>query len=89
MKRMILALVLLATPVAADAGTLFPGYIEVGGYGAAIAEFSQLGDDDMGFFIGGEGGLVLNRQFLVGADLSILASITQLEAMDYRLAGYR
>ena len=27
--------------------------------------------------------------FLTIADLSILASITQLEAMDYRLTGYR
>ena len=74
MKRMILALAILVTPGVAFGGTLFPGYIESGGYGAASAEFTQLGDGEMGFFLGGGGGLVLNGQFLVGADLSILAN---------------
>lgn len=74
MKRMILALVILMVPAVAMGGTLFPGYIETGGYGTATAEFTQLGSGDMGFLLGAGGGLVLNRQFLVGADLKFLTN---------------
>jgi len=74
MKQLILALALVLAPAMATAGTLFPGYVETGGYGRTTAEFSQLGDDDMGFFLGAGGGVILGRQFMVGADLSLLAN---------------
>ena len=82
MKRMILALAILMIPGVAMGGTLFPGYIETGGYGAATAEFTQLGNGDMGFFLGGGGGLILNGRFMVGADLSFLANDIEYGPVD-------
>jgi hypothetical protein len=69
---LIVALILLALPAAAGAGTLFPGYIETGGYGSVTATFSELGDGESGFFLGAGGGLVLNRHMTVGLDVAVL-----------------
>jgi len=82
MKRMILALAILMVPCTAFGGVLLPGYLDTGGYGEASAEFTQLGDGEMGLFLGGGGGLVLNRQFLVGADLSFLANDIEYRTLD-------
>jgi hypothetical protein len=72
MKRLIVALILLAMPATAAAGTLFPEYIETGGYGSLTAKLSELGDGDSGFFLGAAGGLLLNQQLTVGVDVAFL-----------------
>lgn len=72
MKRLIAALILLALPATAAAGTLFPDYIETGGYGSFAAKISELGDGDSGFFLGGAGGLILNHHMTVGVDVAFL-----------------
>ena len=66
------AVILLALPVVAGAGALFPGYVEVGGYGEAGVKYSQLGENDNGYFLGGGGGLVLDGHVIVGADFAKL-----------------
>jgi hypothetical protein len=82
MKRMILALAIVLCPGAALGGTLLPGYIETGGYGTVSTEFTQLGDGETGFFLGGGGGLILNRRFLIGADLALLANDIEYQTVD-------
>jgi hypothetical protein len=72
MKRLIVVLMLLALPATAGAGTLFPGYIETGGYGSLTAKLSELGDGESGFFLGAAGGLVLERRVTVGVDIAFL-----------------
>jgi hypothetical protein len=82
MKRLTLALVVLLIPVSALGGTLFPGYIELGGYGHATGTITQLGNGEAGFFLGGGGGLILNRTFLVGADLGVLMNDIEYRTID-------
>jgi hypothetical protein len=82
MKRMILALALFLIPGPTIAGTLLPEYIEVGGYGHASVQMAQLGDGEAGLYLGGGGGFVLNRNFLIGADLSLL-----MNDIEYRTTG--
>lgn len=72
MKRLFAALIVLALPAAAGAGTLLPGYIETGGYGSAGARYTQLGNGEDGLFLGGGGGFIFDRRVTLGAELMVL-----------------
>lgn len=72
MKRLLAAACLLALPVTAGADVLLPGYIETGAYGSAVVRVSQLGKSETGTFLGGGGGFLFDRQFMVGAELMVL-----------------
>lgn len=82
MKRLILTLMLVAMPSVAFGGSLITGYVETGGYGAATAKFTQLGDGETGFFLGGGGGFILDRRFMIGAELSLLANDIPYDTSD-------
>jgi hypothetical protein len=82
MKRMILALMIASLLTgSASGGVLFPGYIETGGYGTATARISQLGNGEDGVFLGAGGGFIFNRQLMIGADVSFLASDLPYETL--------
>ena len=45
--------------------TLISGEVESGGYGGPVVKFTQF-NDDLGVMVGGEGGWIINHQFVLG-----------------------
>ena len=61
----ILLLVFLAHPAAAQEETLFSGGFESGGYGGFFVKFGQIVGESA-IFMGGQGGWVINHRFVIG-----------------------
>ncbi|UCC84963.1 MAG: hypothetical protein JSW46_08645 [Gemmatimonadota bacterium] len=67
MKRLLTIAILLATasPSLAQERTLIRGGFESGGFGAAVAKFSQI-DGEFALFVGGRGGWIINHTVVIG-----------------------
>ena len=57
----------LAAPGFSGEQTLISGDIEHGGYGGPVFKFTQIGpNQDYGYLVGGQGGWIINHQFVLG-----------------------
>ena len=69
MKKVLIVAVLLvaAVPFIADAQeqTLISGEIESGGYGGPVVKLSGV-NNELGLFMGGRGGWIINHAFIIG-----------------------
>jgi len=64
-SMMILFVILFSYPVMAQDETLISGEIESGWYVAPLFKVGQI-NGDTGFFIGGQGGWIINHRFVIG-----------------------
>lgn len=64
-KFLVLILILAVTPLMAQEQTLLSGDIKSGGFGGPVIKFTQL-NDEFGLMVGGRGGWIINRVFVIG-----------------------
>jgi hypothetical protein len=69
MKKLLVAVVLIVAAVPFIAGaqeqTLISGEIESGGYGGPVVKLSGV-NNELGLFMGGRGGWIINHSFIIG-----------------------
>ena len=76
----ILCLCLLILPAMAQEETLVSDVKETGGFGGPILKFSSI-DNQSGIIIGGQGGVIYNKQFTFGGGFFVLSNLSK----DYNL----
>ena len=83
----ILLVVLLSCPVMAQDETLFSGEIESGWYGGLTYKIGQI-NDETGFFMGGQGGWIINSHFVLGGKGYILVNPVAIEGLHNIVLGF-
>jgi len=83
MKKLLLILfvVLFAYPLLAQEETVFSGKIESGGYGGPLMQTGQI-LDNTGFFLGGQGGWIINHRFVLGGKGYALINDIDIDGAD-------
>jgi hypothetical protein len=67
--------------------TLLSGKIESGGYGGPLIKVGQI-MDETGFFVGGQGGWIINHQFVLGGKGSVLVNPAEIEGLQNIHVGF-
>jgi hypothetical protein len=83
----ILLFVLLSCPVMAQDETLFKGEIESGWYGGLLFKAGQI-NSETGFFVGGQGGWIINHRFVLGGKGYILVNPVDIEGLQNIVVGF-
>ena len=83
----ILLFVLLSCPLMAQEETLFSGEIESGWYGGPLFKVGQI-IGETGFFVGGQGGWIINHRFVLGAKGYILVNPVDVEGLQNIVVGF-
>lgn len=67
--------------------TLLSGKIESGGYGGPLIKVGQI-MDETGFFVGGQGGWIINHQFVLGGKGYVLVNPAEIEGLQNIHVGF-
>ena len=89
MKNLIIILivVLVSYSLMAQDETLFSGEIENGWFGGTILKIGQISGDNA-FFIGGQGGWIINHRFVLGGKGYILVNPIEIDGLQNIVMGF-
>ncbi len=89
MKNVIIFLLVVFAvyPVTAQDETLFSGEIESGWYGGPLFKLGQV-NGKTGYFVGGQGGWIINHRFVLGAKGYVLANPFNVEGLENVVVGF-
>ena len=86
-STIILLVVLPACPLLAQDETLFHGELESGWYGGPLFKAGQI-NGETGFFVGGQGGWIINHRFVLGGKGYILVNPVDIEGLQNIVVGF-
>ena len=84
---LILMIVLLSCPAIAQVKTLYNGEFESGWYGAPLFKVGQM-DGKTGYFVGGQGGWIINHRFVLGGKGYMLVNPIEIEDLHNIVVGF-
>lgn len=89
MKNLIITILilLLAKPLSAQVETLYDGKIVSGWYGSPVFKIGQI-HDQTGYFLGAEGGWIINHQFVIGAKGYMLVNPVEVAGLQNISFGF-
>jgi hypothetical protein len=81
MKKTVIILCVIVTPVQAQEETLISGQLEHGGYGGPVIKFATI-NNDWEVMVGGRGGWIINHSFVLGGGGYGLVTDVEAEHID-------
>ena len=89
MKNLIVILffTMLAGPVMAQTDTLLPGEIEGGWSGGSLFKTGLI-NGRIGYFVGGQGGWIINHRFVIGGKGYILVNPLEMDGLQNIVLGF-
>lgn len=89
MKKLTIALliVLVSLPAMAQQEALYGGKIENGWYAGISSKFGRV-NSETGYFLGGQGGWIINHRFVLGAKGYMLVNPFEVEGLENITVGF-